>query len=99
MGVVHAAWDPQLDRKVAIKLLSRDTSHDVSRHQRLRREAQTMARLRHPNVATVFDIGEIAGQVYVAMEFVDGPNLREWLAAKRRSTADIVAHFVAAGRG
>ncbi len=99
MGVVHAAWDPQLDRKVAIKLLGRDASHDASRHQRLRREAQTMARLRHPNVATVFDLGELEGQVYVAMEFVDGPNLREWLAAKRRSTADILTSFIAAGRG
>jgi serine/threonine protein kinase/tetratricopeptide (TPR) repeat protein len=99
MGIVHAAWDPQLDRKVAIKLLGGDASHDASRHARLRREAQTMARLRHPNVATVFDLGEIAGQVYVAMEFVDGPNLRQWLGAKQRPTAEILAHFVAAGRG
>jgi serine/threonine protein kinase/tetratricopeptide (TPR) repeat protein len=99
MGIVHAAWDPQLDRKVAIKLLGREASHDSSRHQRLRREAQTMARLRHPNVATVFDLGEIAGRVYIAMEFVDGPNLREWLAAKPRPATEILTHFIAAGRG
>jgi tetratricopeptide (TPR) repeat protein/predicted Ser/Thr protein kinase len=99
MGVVHAAWDPQLDRKVAIKLLGRDAHGDVHRHQRLRREAQTMARLRHPNVATVYDLGEAEGHLYVAMEFVDGPNLRQWLGAAPRSTADILARFIAAGRG
>ncbi|MFV8751903.1 protein kinase domain-containing protein [Nannocystaceae bacterium ST9] len=99
MGVVHAAWDPQLDRKVAIKLLGHDASRDASRHRRLRREAQTMARLRHPNVATVFDLGEVEGQVYVAMEFVDGPNLRQWLASEPRGADEILTHFIAAGRG
>ncbi len=100
MGEVHAAWDPELDRKIAVKLLTSRPDRDTAALQlRLRREAQTMARLRHPNVATIYDVGEVDRQVFVAMEFLDGPNLRRWLAAEKREPRAILDHFIAAGRG
>jgi len=102
MGVVYAAYDPALDRKVALKLIRPEligsTQGPVLR-ERLLREAQAMARLSHPNVATVYDMGEIDGHVFVAMEFVAGDTLRTWLARERRSRRDVVGVFIAAGRG
>ena len=102
MGVVYAAYDPDLDRKVAIKpLRPREPDADGSKegHIRLFREAQALARLSHPNVITVYDVSTAYGQVFVAMEFVDGYTLREWLDEKKRSIAEIVAMFLLAGRG
>lgn len=102
MGVVYAAYDPDLDRKVAIKLLRpREPDADGTKegHIRLFREAQALARLSHPNVITVYDVSTAYGQVFVAMEFVDGYTLREWLDEKKRSVAEIVAMFLLAGRG
>ncbi len=93
MGVVYAARDPELDRDVAIKMLHRDAPA-----ARLRREAQALARLSHPNVVVVYDVGEHAGQVYVAMALVDGMNLRQWLAAEHAS-AEVLRALCAAGRG
>ncbi len=75
MGVVYCAFDPELQRRVAIKVLRGGGSAS-----RLRREAQLLARLRHPNVVAVYDVGEHDGQTFVAMELVDGENLRSWLA-------------------
>ncbi len=99
MGVVHAAWDPDLDRKVALKLL-----HGERHGQRLLREAQAMARLSHPNVITVHDVGEVGeaegqARVFMAMEFIDGATLADWAKAQARSIAEILEVFVAAGRG
>ena len=76
MGVVYAAYDPELDRKVALKLLhgAKDDAQP-----RLLREAQAMARLSHPSVVTVHDVGTVEGRIYVAMEFIDGLTLRDWL--------------------
>src|SRR5262249_42827738 len=68
MGVVLAAWDPQLERKVAVKLLRPVARGGDARRARLAREAQIMARLAHPNVCAVYDAGTFAGQVYVVME-------------------------------
>ena len=93
MGVVYAARDPELDRDLAIKMLHRDAPAP-----RLRREAQALARLSHPNVVAVHDVGEHDGQVFVAMALVDGMNLRQWLAAKH-TTADVLRALCAAGRG
>ena len=100
MGVVYAAMDPELNRKVAIKLI-RDRSRGASSvaRQRLMREAQAMARLSHPNVISVFDVGTALGQVFLAMEFIDGGTLRQWLKEKPRTQPEIVAAFVKAGRG
>lgn len=102
MGVVYAAYDPDLDRKVAIKLLrprEQDAEEAKEGHIRLFREAQAMARLSHPNVITVYDVSTAYGQVFVAMEFVDGYTLRDWLDEKSRSTAEIAEMFLLAGRG
>nr|MCU0697170.1 serine/threonine protein kinase [Myxococcaceae bacterium] len=98
MGQVFAAWDPQLDRKVALKLLKQAASSDE--HQaRLLREAQTLARLSHPNVVTVFDVGRWEGQRFIALEFVDGGSVRTWLSAQSRGVHDVLSVFVQAGRG
>jgi len=98
MGVVYAAHDPELDRRVAIKLL--ETTGDAALlAARLRREAQAMARLAHPNVVAVFEVGEHAGAAFVAMELVDGQTLTHWLRAPGRRRADVLAAFAAAGEG
>jgi eukaryotic-like serine/threonine-protein kinase len=96
MGVVFAARDPELDRTVAIKMLHSDGSDDV---QRLLREAKAMARLSHPNVVTVFEAGTAREQVFLAMEFVQGRDLRRWIAAGPHSWRDVLALLVQAARG
>jgi tetratricopeptide (TPR) repeat protein/predicted Ser/Thr protein kinase len=80
MGVVYAAYDPQLDRKVALKLVrpSRTQGRAQEVRARLLREAKAMARLSHPNVVTVHDMGTMDDQVFVAMEFIEGLSLRRW---------------------
>jgi tetratricopeptide (TPR) repeat protein len=97
MGVVYRARDPDLGRAVAIKQLGRVRS-DWQWRARLLREAQAMARLAHPNVVTVYDVGLAEDGLFVAMEYVEGVTLRRWLAEPRTRQA-IVAAFVAAGRG
>jgi tRNA A-37 threonylcarbamoyl transferase component Bud32/tetratricopeptide (TPR) repeat protein len=104
MGVVYAAYDPDLDRKVALKLIRGGTAHrdDEVGHQlqaRLLREAHAMARVVHPNVATIYDVGRAGEQVFVAMELVAGETLAQWLARERRSSAAVLEMFAAAGRG
>ncbi len=101
MGVVFAAYDPQLGRKVAIKLLrSGGPLSATEARARLRREAQAIAQLNHPNVVAVYDVGTTeSGDVYVAMEFVDGDTLTTWLPRWNRSWRDIVDIFAQAGRG
>jgi tetratricopeptide (TPR) repeat protein len=97
MGVVYAAWDPELDRRVAIKLL-RDTS-GTDAELRLVREAKAMAQLRHPNVIQVYEVGHHDGQIFVAMQVIEGISLRTWLTEQRRTWQEIVAVFIEAGRG
>ncbi len=98
MGVVLSAYDPVLDRKVALKLLQRGTAADSAGRQRLLREAQAMARLAHPNVVTVFEVGTVDDAVFLAMEHVEGATLKQWMA-ERRSWRAVLATFAAAGRG
>jgi eukaryotic-like serine/threonine-protein kinase len=98
MGIVYAAYDPELDRKVAIKLL-RPGRAGAEAGARLLREAQAMARLSHPNVLAVHDVGTFGDQVFVAMELVDGADLRQWLAASPRSEREVLDVFLKAGRG
>jgi len=98
MGVVYAAYDPELDRKVAIKLLKSGGGGSSGR-VRFLREAQAMARLSHPNVINVFDVGTIEKNVFIAMEFVDGGTLNHWLEEKPRTQKEIIDTFVLAGRG
>ncbi len=97
MGVVYAAFDPDLERHVAVKVL-RAAPGAVARN-RLLREARAMARLSHPNVVTVHEVGTSGDRDYVATELVIGSNLSEWLRAAPRSKREIVDAFLAAGRG
>lgn len=102
MGVVYAAGDPLLGRKVALKLIHADHGNGPASEEwraRLLREARAIARLSHPNVITVHEIGLHDDQPFVAMELVEGSTLRSWLTASRRSWRDVVSVFVAAGRG
>ena len=99
MGDVYAAFDEQLDRKVAVKVLRRDQARGGEWNARLLREAQAMARLSHPNVITVHEVGEYGDRMFIAMEFVSGRTLDAWLREAPRSWQAIVATFVAAGRG
>jgi tetratricopeptide (TPR) repeat protein len=99
MGAVYTAYDPELDRKVAIKLILADPSGDVGDQQRLLREAQATAQLNHPNVITVHDVGTHGGRVFVAMEFVEGSTLREWIEAGPHPWRSVLERMIAAGRG
>jgi serine/threonine protein kinase len=100
MGDVYAARDPELDRRVAIKVLRARASDRAAESvaTRMRREAQAMARLSHPNVVTVHDVGTFDGRVFVAMEYVDGGTLRAWLR-EPRSWREVLAVFEHAGLG
>jgi eukaryotic-like serine/threonine-protein kinase len=101
MGVVYAGYDPELDRKVALKLLRPDRTGASGEAARLRliREAQAIARLAHSNVVNVFDAGTFGEQVFVAMELVEGMTLRQWLEEEPRPWREVVERFVLAGRG
>jgi eukaryotic-like serine/threonine-protein kinase len=99
MGVVYAAFDPELDRKVALKLLRTTEPAATSARLRLLREAQALARLSHSNVVTVYDIGSWQEQVFLAMEFIDGWTVSAWLREKSPDAAEVLRVFRAAGRG
>ncbi|HWB82176.1 MAG TPA: serine/threonine-protein kinase [Nannocystaceae bacterium] len=96
MGIVYAARDEELGREVAIKLLRAEIAREDD--QRLAEEARALARLAHPNVVCVFDVGVHDGQRFIAMEYVVGDNLRRWLGAPR-TLREVLQVFVAAGRG
>ncbi|MGE6762075.1 tetratricopeptide repeat protein [Corallococcus interemptor] len=100
MGVVLSAYDPQLDRRVALKLV-RSLQGEGAREleQRLLREAQAVARLSHPHVITVFDVGTVDGRLFMAMEFVEGRTLRQWLKEQPRTWREVLAAFRQAGQG
>ena len=96
MGVVYGAYDPDLDRRIAVKVLH----EQAGRHRELAwREAKSMARLNHPHIVAVHDVGRAADRVFVAMEFVEGVTLRTWQNNGDRSWRDVLARYVDAGRG
>jgi len=104
MGVVYAAYDPELDRKVALKILRSDADRSLKEELRTRllREAQAMARLSHPNVIPVYDVGTFGSQVFLAMEFVEGTTLTKHqraLPAGRGRWREVLALYLQAGRG
>ena len=101
MGVVFAAYDPQLDRKVALKVLRANLGANAKEARaRLKREAQAIARLSHPNVVGVYEVGAMDdGDVYIAMEFVEGDTLTTWLKRWPRTWREILEIFHQAGRG
>ncbi len=98
MGVVYSAYDEELDRRVAIKLLRPDRLRDPDSLQQFRGEAQAMARLSHANVVQIYEVGDHEGQLYLAMEYVQGRDLRQWLH-ERHPWRERLAVLCQAGRG
>jgi predicted Ser/Thr protein kinase len=100
MGVVYRARDADLGRDVAVKLLQADDGRgDPAVQRRFLREAQAMARIAHPNLVTVYDVGTFRGRVYLAMEFVHGQTLSAWLRAAPRGVKEVLDVFAQAGAG
>src|SRR5688572_17624545 len=101
MGVVYAAYDPRLDRKVALKLLRpRPGDGDMAlRQERLVREAKAIAKLSHPNIVGIFDVGVHEGNVFLAMEYLAGGTLKRWASAEKRPWREVIKIFIDVGRG
>jgi eukaryotic-like serine/threonine-protein kinase len=99
MGEVYAAYHPDLDRCIALKVVSESGADALQRRTRLLREARTIARLSHPNVVGVYDAGTVGERVYIAMEFVEGQTVDAWLRTRPRGWREILDVFIAAGRG
>ena len=83
MGSLYLVWDPKLERQIAIKLLKED---DDDLRERFAREARSAARLRHPHIVTIYDVGDHDGQPFIAMEFVQGETLSEIISSRRPLT-------------
>ncbi len=97
MGLVFEAYDPQLDRRVALKLRRGvDTPRE---RERVLQEARLMARLTHPNIVTVHEVGEADEAVFLVMELVDGVTLADWAASHRGAPDEVRAAYCQAGRG
>lgn len=99
MGIVYEAYDPQLERRLALKVLRADATLAADGAARLVDEARAMAKLSHPNVLTVYEAGTFEDQVFIAMALVEGYTLRSWLDAEHRSTDEVMAVLRDAGRG
>ncbi len=97
MGVVYSAHDRELDRKVALKVLRAAAATEEER-MRMLREGQAMARITHPNVITVYEVGVEGNLVFLAQELLDGGTLGKWLSTPH-SPPEVIDKFVAAGRG
>jgi tetratricopeptide (TPR) repeat protein/predicted Ser/Thr protein kinase len=99
MGTVFSAYDEQLDRKIAVKVMLRDAAGGSVGRERMRREAQAMARLSHPNIVAVHEVGDAGGQDFIAMEFVRGVSLDVWLAKESPGWREVLEVFRHAGLG
>ena len=99
MGEVFLAHDDELDRPVALKLVHARLSHDGHFAARMRREARALAKLTHPNVVHVYEVGEHLGRVFLAMEYVQGQSLAEWIRDGSPSWQAILDAYLAAGEG
>lgn len=104
-AVIYAAWDEQNNREVAIKLLRDDRSFRPDTRARFVREAKAMARLHHPNVVRIYEVGIHGGpphgepRVFLAMEYVEGQSLRAWVEREQPSAELILDRYIEAGRG
>ena len=94
MGVVYAAYDPRVERKIALKLVTTTRAGEAD----LLREAQLMGRLGHPNVVAIHDVGVVGEHLFLALELVEGVTLRQWMTAPR-TWREVLAVFEGAGRG
>ncbi len=99
MGVVYAAYDEDLDRRVAVKLLHTARQQDQELRLRIVREAQALARVSSPNVVHVYEVGEIESEMFIAMEFVNGTTLTRWQSAESRSWQETLQMYLGAGQG
>ena len=99
MGVVYAAYDEELDRRIALKVVRPGAGRHAVSQARMLREARAIAQLSHPNVVQVHDVGEFGGQIFLALELVRGQTLVEWAEAGRRDLAAILEVYIQAGRG
>lgn len=100
MGEVYTAFDPELDRKVAVKVVKSDASYGEQQNEtRLFREAQAMAKLAHPNVVPVYDVGLVDDRVFLAMELVSGTTVKVWTRTGERSWREVLRVYRAAGEG
>jgi hypothetical protein len=97
MATVYAGFDEELQRKIAVKLLHPST--DRESHLAVQREAQTLARVSHPNVVQVHDAGMLGDQAFIAMEYIAGVTLTVWQHAHPRGLGELLAMYVQTGRG
>ncbi|EDM75824.1 serine/threonine kinase family protein [Plesiocystis pacifica SIR-1] len=98
-AIVYAGWDEEKDRPVALKLLRAERSQRPDQRARFLREAKSLARLDHPNIIEIYEVGTHDGVTFLALEYVEGRSLREWLDAEKPPRAAIVDAYLAAGRG
>jgi len=99
MGTVYTAYDPELDRNIALKLLHHQARTADGARARILAEAQAMARISHPGVVAVYEVGTSRDRVFAAMELVEGTTLRAWLTEQPRSWREVAAVFLLAGEG
>lgn len=99
MGAVYAAYDEILDRKIALKLMHPQRGGSIGQKQRTLVEARALARVTHPCVVTVYEVGEADGHIYISMEYIEGTTLSDWCAEAPRSWRQVLDMYLQAGDG